>query len=101
MATAEDGKRSLHIWREVTQLSISVNGCGACSTAVQVSNEYLPDGESVGRCLLGNLFQPIDPAELDLSAVATQLSDGAGEPLAGLALPGQLSIGRCLLAILA
>jgi hypothetical protein len=40
--------------------------------------------------LLGDLFQPVDAAELHLAAVAAELVDRAGKPLAGLALPGQL-----------
>jgi hypothetical protein len=67
---------------------------------VQVGDEHLRHGQAVGGCLLGDLFQSVDPAELDLAAVAAELVDGAGEPLAGLALQSQFAGGGGLLAVL-
>jgi hypothetical protein len=66
---------------------------------VQVGHQHLGHGQAVVGCLAGDLLQPIDTAQPHLGPVAAELVDRAGEPLAGLALAGQLLGGGGLLAV--
>jgi hypothetical protein len=98
----QDGQRGLGFGGSGTERRYwSGRGFGRSWAApVEVGDEHLGHGQPVVRGLLGDLLQPVDATELDLDPVAAQLIDRAGEPLAGLAVQGQLAGGGCLLPIL-
>jgi hypothetical protein len=92
LAAPKDGERRLGVGHAVAEtLPIDARRRLGCyrRAAAQVSDQYLGHGQAVVRCLLGNLFQPVDAPDAGLDPLfVAELVDGPGEPFAGLALQG-------------
>src|SRR5215207_5153811 len=85
LATPQDGKRGLDVGGADAQFADEAIGATRrrldwCrGAATQVGDQHLGHGETISGRLLGDLFQPIDAAKLDLLPVAAQLVDRMGK----------------------